>query len=316
MTVIGWYHVFFCVFFRFFGGVHSSNTLKFCQCFDGKKCVFQTLIRARLSGPLKIFSQLPNQQMHSHMLKAEALHTWCGWISSMSCSATSLATTEPCRKKRPHQWISISMPCVPLLPMLVIGTCPHPDSFCALKKKWKQEPSKHPVHFYQNVWQSETNLQLEIQETQSLQWAKTRNRAFNLRAKSKKKQKTHQYNSSFSSKDLLHFAKRNHPMSPKSHWFPSPTCLNARTDNLPSASITWQRNHSQSLRAPEWMISSSRSLGLFFLQVNFLFGRYATWVAQSPIMSRDDFFVAECCCACCVSGIITGFAYWYWDLVG
>ena len=217
MTVIGWYHVFFCVFFRFFGGVHSSNTLKFCQCFDGKKCVFQTLIRARLSGPLKIFSQLPNQQMHSHMLKAEALHTWCGWISSMSCSATSLATTEPCRKKRPHQWISISMPCVPLLPMLVLGTCPHPDSFCALKKKWKQEPSKHPVHFYQNVWQSETNLQLEIQETQSLQWAKTRNRAFNLRAKSKKKQKTHQYNSSFSSKDLLHFAKRNHPMSPKSH---------------------------------------------------------------------------------------------------
>ena len=101
----------------------------------------------------------------------------------MSCSATSLATTEPCRKKRPHQWISISMPCVPLLPMLVLGTCPHPDSFCALKKKWKQEPSKHhPVHFYQNVWQSETNLQL-CQETQSLQWAKTRNRAFNLRAK-------------------------------------------------------------------------------------------------------------------------------------
>jgi len=41
------------------------------------KGVFRTLIRARLSGPLKIFSQLPNQQMHSHMLKAEALHTWC-----------------------------------------------------------------------------------------------------------------------------------------------------------------------------------------------------------------------------------------------
>ena len=71
----------------------------------------------------------------------------------MSCSATSLATTEPCRKKRPHQWISISMPCVPLLPMLVLGTCPHLDSFYALVKKQTEprtEPSKHhPVHFYQ-----------------------------------------------------------------------------------------------------------------------------------------------------------------------
>ena len=200
---------FFCVFFRFFGGVHSSNTLKFCQCFDGKKCVFQTLIRARLSGPLKIFSQLPNQQMHSHMLKAEALHTWCGWISSMSCSATSLATTEPCRKKRPHQWISISMPCVPLLPMLVLGTCPHPDSFCALKKKWKQEPSKHhPVHFYQPATLPRDTISTVGQNSKS-----------GLQSQSKigKKQKTHQYNSSFSSKDLLHFAKKNHPMSPKSH---------------------------------------------------------------------------------------------------
>ena len=225
----------------------------------------------------------------------------CGsWISSMSCSATSLATTEPCRKKRPHQWISISMPCVPLLPMLVLGTCPHLDSFYALVKKQTEprtEPSKHhPVHFYQpecfakNQPAKRHNLysgpKLEIGPEKS--HSKILENAWKCRI------------------ILLQRSPKKITQIPQNASTPVQT-------NLPSASMTWQRNHSQPLRAPEWMISSSRSLAtwVFFFQVNFLFG-------QSPIMSimsRDKFSLAECYyCACCVGWIISGFSYS--DLVG
>lgn len=100
-------------------------------------------------------------------------------LNVMQCHFTCNHWAMP--KKRPHQWISISMPCVPLLPMLVLGTCPHLDSFYALVNKQTEprtEPSKHPpVHFYQSECFAKKTT---CQETQSLQWAKTRNRAWKV----------------------------------------------------------------------------------------------------------------------------------------
>ena len=50
-------------------------------------------------------------------------------------------------------------------------------------------------------------------------------------------------------------------VGPSNQLFPSLTSrLKARTESRPSASITWQRSHSQPLRAPEWMISRSLSM--------------------------------------------------------
>lgn len=212
-------------------------------------------------------------------------------LNVMQCHFTCNHWAMP--KKRPHQWISISMPCVPLLPMLVLGTCPHLDSFYALVKKNKRNQELNPPNIIQftstnqNVSQK-TNLPRDTISTVG------QNSKSGLKISQQNLENVWKCRIKYNLFILLQRSQKKITQIPLMS-FPG-LCLNARTDNLPSASMTWQRNHSQPLRAPEWMISSSRSLGLFLSGELFVWHKFAwhvttvraVWVGSSAVFRTGD----------------------------